>query len=208
MRHPRAVPTSANEDTRARVEEFRRKHRTGLVTLLFTDLVGSTELKQRVGDAEGVALMQAHAQLVRDVIRPFAEAEEISTTGDSFFCAFVKPSDGIRFALRLQSEMRGRFAQAGLSLRLGVHVGEVVIEERPGEARAKDLFGLQVDTAARVMALAGGGQILCTRSVFDNARQVLRGRELEGLKPLVWLAHGPYVMKGVEEPVEVCEVAV
>ena len=91
---------------RAQVEEFRRKHRTGLVTLVFTDIVGSTQLKTALGDREGVALIQTHHALVREILTQFKEAEEISTAGDSFFMVFVKPSDAVRFALLLQSKLR------------------------------------------------------------------------------------------------------
>lgn len=69
-----------------------------------------------------------------------------------------------------------------------------------------DLFGLQVDTAARVMSLATGGQLLCTRSVFDDARQILKGRDLPAIGSLSWLSHGAYLLKGVEDPIEICEV--
>ena len=56
------------------------------------------------------------------------------------------------------------------------------------------------------MSLADGDQILMSRVVFDNARQVLRGQELQGLSELSWLNHGAYLMKGIDEPLEVCEV--
>jgi serine/threonine protein kinase len=59
---------------------------------------------------------------------------------------------------------------------------------------------------ARVMSLAAGGQILLTRAVFDSARQVLKGEDIPPVGPLTWVNHGPYLLKGVEEPVEVCEV--
>jgi WD40 repeat protein/tRNA A-37 threonylcarbamoyl transferase component Bud32/Tfp pilus assembly protein PilF len=90
--------------------------------------------------------------------------------------------------------------------RIGIHVGEVVIEESPGGGTTKDLYGLQVDVCARVMSLAEGNQILMTRSVFDHARQVLKGHDVPGVGPLAWMNHGPYGLKGVEDPVEVCEV--
>src|SRR5262249_30061355 len=64
----------------------------------------------------------------------------------------------------------------------------------------------QIDTCARVMSLATGGQILMTRAVFDSARQVLKGEDIEGVEPLSWLNHGAYRLKGLEESVEVCEV--
>jgi serine/threonine-protein kinase len=56
------------------------------------------------------------------------------------------------------------------------------------------------------MALAAGGQILLTRGVFDSARQVLKGEDIPGIGPLSWVSHGPYLLKGIEEAVEVCEV--
>ena len=195
-------------DHRSQVEEFRRKHRTGLVTLLFTDIVGSTQIKQALGDRQGVALIQQHHALVREILRQFKEGAEISTAGDSFFIVFVKPSDAVWFSLLVQARLRALAGQIahGLHDRIGIHIGEVVIEEREGMARPKDLYGAQVDICARVMSLAGADQILLTRSAFDNARQVLKGEELKGLNELQWLNHGPYAVKGWEEPVEICEV--
>lgn len=203
---PHEARVKEGTEARSRVEEFRKRHQTSLVTMLFTDLAGSTRLKQERGDSEAVALLQVHADLTREVLRNFPEGREISTAGDSFFCVFVRPSDAVAFALRLQSRMRRDLHPEGIAMRIGIHLGEVVVEENAVAGKPLDLFGLQVDTAARVMSLAEGGQILCTRAVFDNARQVLKGRDHPGLAELVWLNHGPYELKGVEEPVEVCEV--
>ncbi|MBI4664574.1 MAG: hypothetical protein HY735_37760 [Verrucomicrobia bacterium] len=198
-------------DQRARIEEFRQKHRIGLLTLMFTDLVGSTQLKQTLGDREAVALIQRHHALVREILARFKEGEEISTAGDSFFIVFMKPSDAIQFSLILQNRLRAaaRSAECPLHDRVGIHIGEVVVEERPDSSKPKDLYGLQVDICARVMSLAKGDQILMTRPAFDSGRQVLKGRDIEGLREsdgLRWLNHGPYVLKGVEEPLEICEV--
>ena len=82
------------------IAAFGQKHRTGLVTLVFTDLVGSTELKQRHGDATALGLIEHHHAVVRDLLRSIAGAEEISTADDSFFLAFARPSDAVRFGLR------------------------------------------------------------------------------------------------------------
>lgn len=198
-------------DQRAKIEEFRLKHRIGVLTLLFTDLVGSTRLKRTFGDGEAVALMQRHHALVREILARFKEGEEISTAGDSFFIVFMKPSDAIQFSLLLQNNLRtvARETACPLRDRIGIHIGEVVVEERLDSTKPKDLYGLQVDICARVMSLAEGDQILMTRPAFDSARQVLKGRAIEGLKApegLRWLNHGPYMLKGLEEPLEVCEV--
>lgn len=195
-------------DRRDRIKDFLQRHRIGLLTLVFTDLVGSTDLKRVLGDGTAVALMQRHHALLRELLAEFDEAEEIKTAGDSFFLTFTKPSDAVCFALRLQSRLRALAAETGVALkdRVGLHVGEVFIEERGEAAGRKDLFGIQVDTCARVTALGDGDQILLTRFAFDNARQVLLGRPVGELSPISWCRHGMYELQGVEEPIEICEV--
>jgi serine/threonine-protein kinase len=91
--------------------------------------------------------------------------------------------------------------------RIGIHLGEVIVQEHGAGPKPRDLQGIAVDTCARVMGLARGGQILVTRAVFDSARQMLKGEDLEGLVTLAWASHGRYLLKGVEEPVEICEVS-
>jgi serine/threonine protein kinase/class 3 adenylate cyclase len=188
-----------------RLEEFQRQHRLGLVTLLFTDIVGSTQLKQQHGDQAAVRLIQEHHQALRDLLKMFLQAEEIETAGDSFLLVFARPSDAAKFALGWQTRLRELTRMAGIPLtdRIGIHVGEVFIQQNEEQAR---LFGAQVDICARVMSLAQGDQILLTRFAFDSARAVLKGEEIAGVGPLAWMNHGPYLLKGVEEPVEICEV--
>ena len=194
------------DEKRERVEEFRRKHRIALLTMLFTDIVGSTGLKQALGDRAAIALIERHHALIREALSRFAEAEVIDTSGDSFFCVFAKPSDAAHFALIVQRGVRelARETRHPVLDRIGIHVGEVFVHQR-GEGE-RDLFGIQIDAAARIMSLGGADQILLSRFAFDNARQVLRGHEIEGIGELSWLNHGYYELKGVEEPVEVCEV--
>ena len=177
-----------------------------LAAIVFTDIVGSTKLKNELGDHEAVALIKRHHGLVREALAGFKEGEEIETAGDSFFVVFSKPSDAVKFALLVQSKLRA-FSQKGhpISVRIGIHVGEVLIEGVNSE-KTNAPSGIHVDTCARLMSLGRGDQILMTRFVFDNARQVLRGQDVEGVGPLSWLNHGPYLLKGVEEPLEVCEV--
>ncbi|MEY2429169.1 MAG: eukaryotic-like serine/threonine-protein kinase [Verrucomicrobiota bacterium] len=192
---------------RRRVEAFQKKHRTGLVSLLFTDIVGSTKLKQELGDSRAVKLLERHHALVRKVLSQFDGGEEISTAGDSFFLVFTRPSDAVKFSLLLQHQLRCLSERTGHEIadRIGLHVGEVIIAEPSGQTQ-KDLFGIQVDTCSRVSALAQGKQILMTRFAFDSARQALKGEELSGIGPLVWMNHGRYRLKGVEEPIELCAV--
>jgi serine/threonine-protein kinase len=191
------------------VAAFFQKHRTGLVTLVFTDLVDSTALLHQLGDQAGASFLRRRRQILREVLHTLPEAEEIETAGDSFLLVFAKPSDAVRFALQSQARLRTFSLEAGLKVqeRMGIHLGEVVISERETEVKAKDLYGIQLAACARVMSLAMGGQVLLTRGAFDSARQVLKGEDIPGVGGLRWVSHGPYLLKGIEEPVEVCEVA-
>jgi WD40 repeat protein/tRNA A-37 threonylcarbamoyl transferase component Bud32 len=114
----------------------------------------------------------------------------------------------VKFALVLEQQtgVLAKERTVALAVRIGIHVGEVVIEEHQHGPKPKDLYGSQIDLCARVMGLAQGGQILLTRAVFDSARQALKGEELLALNELQWLDYGPFVLKGIEEPVEICEV--
>lgn len=190
------------------VTAFYQRHRTGLLTLVFTDLVESTALLGQLGDQAGATFLQQRRQVIRETLRGVPGGEEIETAGDSFLLVFARPSDAVRFALQAQAALRHFSEKSGVSVqeRVGIHLGEVVIAENETEARAKDLYGIQLATCARVMSLAQGGQILLTRGVFDNARQVLKGEETPGLGPLAWVSHGSYLLKGVDGPIEVCEV--
>lgn len=190
---------------RARVEEFQRKHRIALLTLVFTDLTGAAVLRQDLGERAAQEPIERHHALLREVLAQFKEAEEISTAGDAFFLVFTKPSDGVRFALQLQARLRLLAADTRQPLfdRVGVHVGEVFAAESTG----KNLYELHVNIAARVLGLGEARQILMTRFAFDSARQVLRGQDLEGLAQLSWLNHGPYRLEGLEEHVEICGVS-
>lgn len=192
---------------RSRVEEFLRKHEIGLLTLFFSDIVGSTQLKQDLGDPQAVLMMQRHHQIVRELLAGCLDGEEISVAGDSFFIVFARPSDAVKFALLVQARLPSLAAEFKHPLmdRIGIHVGEVLIEHSDGP-RPNDLYGIQVDIAARIMSLAQPGQVLMSSFAFDSARQVFKGRDTQGLGPLSWLNHGSYRLKGVDEPVAVCEV--
>jgi class 3 adenylate cyclase len=93
----------------------RTEHRK-LAAIMFTDMVGSTQLKQDLGDRDALARIQRHHALLREILREFEDAEEISTAGDSFFLVFANPSDAVKFALVLQAKVRGLANQKGAAL--------------------------------------------------------------------------------------------
>jgi class 3 adenylate cyclase len=126
-----------------------------LTTLLFTDIVGSTERAAALGDQAWRSLLDAHDSSVRYQLRRF-RGREINTTGDGFLACFDAPARAIRCALAINEAIRA----LGIALHLGLHTGEC-------EMRSDNLGGLTVHIAARVGALARPGEVLVSSTVKD-----------------------------------------
>jgi len=126
-----------------------------VATVLFTDVVGSTGIAARLGDRAWRALLDAHDELIRTALQQQG-GRELSTMGDGFFAVFDTPADGVRCALQLVEEVR----TLELSVRAGLHTGEC-------ERRGDGIGGIAVHIAARVSALAEGGEVLVSRTVKD-----------------------------------------
>ncbi|CAN5632702.1 hypothetical protein BH09PLA1_BH09PLA1_06380 [soil metagenome] len=179
---------------------------TRLAVLLFTDIVGSTELKSNIGTAEYAKLLARHNDLFETGLRECAGAEIVKHTGDGYFVTLPTASDAVRFALRFQTRMKLEpWQPQAIATRVGIHIGEVQLMDMAGRA---DVLGLSADIAARIMSLATGGQILLTASAFNDARQFVNAspEALQDTPPLKWIAHGPYLFKGSDEPLDVFEV--
>lgn len=189
----------SNRRTEA-LEDFRRKHDVAQLTVVFTDIVASTDLKQALGDVAAQALIKAHHQTVRAILAGFADAQEIETAGDSFLLVFANAADGVAFALRLQSALRDQSrGTAAVRDRIGIHAGRVLLQ-------GSGLFGVDVDIAARVMSLGGPDQIFLTRTAYEQAQKALQERSVPGVAAIVWRSHGRYHFKGVDGPLEIFEV--
>lgn len=126
-----------------------------LTTVLFTDIVESTECVVALGDMRWRSLLDAHDRAVRDQLRRF-RGREIKTTGDGFFAAFDGPGRAIQCARAIVEAAN----HLGVTVCAGLHTGEC-------EVRGDDLSGVSVHVAARVSALAGPAEILVTSSVRD-----------------------------------------
>ncbi|MEY2430302.1 MAG: hypothetical protein QOC92_27 [Acidimicrobiaceae bacterium] len=126
-----------------------------LTTVLFTDIVGSTERAATLGDARWRALLDSHDRAVREQLRRF-RGREIKTTGDGFMVAFDGPARAIRCATAITQVAH----EIGIEARAGLHTGEC-------EIRGDDLGGLAVHIAARVGAKAGSGEVLVSSTVKD-----------------------------------------
>jgi serine/threonine protein kinase/class 3 adenylate cyclase/dienelactone hydrolase len=171
-----------------------------LLTLVFTDLVASTKLKTEKGDVAAEEIIGRHRARVSDLAGR-DKGRIIVWAGDGCFLTFETPSAAVQFALDLQAAHRADPTLPGV--RVGVHVGEVMEQRQDGAVRVE---GLAVDLASRVQSLAALGQILMSTEVFNSARQQMRSGN--GEAALAWRAHGPYVLKGMDEPLGICEVGI
>jgi class 3 adenylate cyclase len=129
-----------------------------LATVLFTDIVASTERAARLGDRRWRELLEVHDELAGRLVEQF-NGQLVKTTGDGILATFDSPARAIRCAAALAEDLGG----LGIQLRAGLHTGE--IELRNGDGR--DVGGIAVHIAARVMAAAAPGEILVSRTVHD-----------------------------------------
>src|SRR6476620_11391162 len=111
---------------------------TRIAVVLFCDLVGSTDLKARLGANRYTALLTRHDELFSSLIKDYAGAELLKDTGDGFFAAFVTVSDAVKFALRFQlARHRETWGEIPLRSRIGIHIGELVMMQAEGQGAPK-----------------------------------------------------------------------
>ena len=143
------------------IEEFLTGVRRGpepdrvLATVLFTDVVGSTELATRLGDRAWRDLLARHHAAIRRELDRW-RGREVDTAGDGFLATFDGPARAIRCAVAAVTSVHG----LGMEIRAGVHTGEVEVAN--GELR-----GIAVHIGSRVSGLAGAGEVLVSRTVAD-----------------------------------------
>jgi class 3 adenylate cyclase len=160
---------------------------SALRAVLFTDLVGHTEMMSRLGDDRGRDVLREHERITREVLKEHG-GTEVKTMGDGFMASFGSVTKAVECAIALQRAFAEREGEP-LSVRVGLNAGEPIEEEG-------DLFGATVILASRIAAKAQGGEIL----VSDNVRSLSAG------KGFLFADRGEFVAKGFEEPVRLYEV--
>ncbi len=183
-----------------------------LSVLLFTDIVGSVRLQEQLGTQVYAALLKRHDDLFREAIAN-SSGRILKHTGDGFLAEFSMSSEAVATGLRFQYLLHHEpWAPQPLQVRVGMHQGEVMVVEPADLQDASPLaVGMAVNLAARVMDLAAGKQILLSRPVYENARYYLKDEwkmESASASDLRWIRHGPYQLKGAEEPMEIFEVGI
>jgi len=164
---------------------------SGLVTVLFTDMEGSTTLTQRLGDAKAQEVLRTHNTIVREALKACG-GSEIKHTGDGIMASFVSVSGALGCAIAIQRDVAARVREdpeMPLRVRIGLNAGEPVAED-------EDLFGTAVQLAARICAHAEPGQILVPTVV----------RELAAGKGFLLADLGKIALRGFEDPVRLYDV--
>ena len=131
----------------------RRERNRRLRTVLFTDIVGSTNRVVEMGDRQWVQLLSKYYAIVRNELAIFG-GREIDTAGDGFLATFEEPAQAIRCA----SAIRAGMGSLGLQIKAGLHVGEC-------ESLDNSIAGIAVHIGARVVAVAGPGEVLVSSTV-------------------------------------------
>jgi len=163
---------------------------SGLVTILFTDMEGSTGLTQRLGDAKAQEVLRTHNTIVRDALKAHS-GSQIKHTGDGIMASFTSARRALECAIAIQRALAQHnvSAEESIRVRIGLNAGEPVAEE-------KDLFGTAVQLAARICAQAQPGEILVPIVV----------RELAAGKGFLFADLGDVALRGFEDPVRLYEV--
>jgi predicted ATPase/class 3 adenylate cyclase len=165
---------------------------SGTVTLLFTDIEGSTRLLHQLGDRYGDALAD-HRRLLRECFRE-RDGREVDTQGDAFFVAFATASQAVAAAVAAQRRLAGHGWPGGVELRvrMGIHTGEPTPTD-------EGYVGVDLHRGARICAAGHGGQVL----VSEATRQLLLGHEPAGvrLRDL-----GPHRLKDLTQPQRLYQV--
>jgi DNA-binding NarL/FixJ family response regulator len=149
-----------------------------LATVMFSDIVSSTEKAAAIGDRRWRALLDSHDELVRNELAAHG-GREIKTTGDGFLALFDAPARAIRCAVAIRDRLR----TLGIDVRIGLHSGEV-------ELRGNDVGGIAVNIGARVAASGSGGEVMVSNTV----------RELVAGSGIGFEDRGDQELRGVPEP--------
>ena len=184
------------------LESLVRSGGVNVLTIMFTDIKGFTEMTEVRGEQYSTRLRRIHDEILAKVIVA-AGGTIIKHIGDSVMAVFLAPSKAVEASLHIQEEIRKFNAKCEIDheilVRIGLDMGQVTLEQAAGI----DVFGRHVNRAARVESLAEGGQVLLTFPVIDSARGWLSSlRE----KNVEWVSHGNYSLKGIIDPVEIFEV--
>jgi len=168
-----------------------KEDKSGTVTVLFTDMVGSTSLTQTKGDEVAQKVVRAHNRFVRDALKNF-DGKEIKHTGDGIMASFSNTSNSVKASIAIQNDTEAHNKSnpdLPLKIKIGINAGEPIAED-------DDLFGTTVQLAARIVDKAQADQIFVSQAVFG----ICAGKDIN------FTSRGGYAMKGFDDDQVLYEV--
>ncbi|MEE8517984.1 MAG: adenylate/guanylate cyclase domain-containing protein [Dehalococcoidia bacterium] len=178
------------EDFAGTIEKPNSVESGAFYTILFTDVEGSTALTDRLGDAKARELLREHERITREALKTHS-GSEVKTMGDGFMTSFSSATKALECAIAIQRafDQRNDSAEEAIKVRIGLNAGEPIAED-------DDLFGASVNRAARIAAMAQGGEIL----VANVVRELAEGKEF------MFGDRGETALRGFDDSVRLFEV--
>jgi class 3 adenylate cyclase/CheY-like chemotaxis protein len=175
-------------------EEYRRRKDTSVLSIMFTDIEGSTELRENLGEVAYELQREACDRDIRDLVEAGGAGALVKSTGDGALVVFAEPSTAVVKALALQELLA---SHDNFRLRIGIDMGQVTVTSQSGIIA--DVFGRQVNRAARIQSIAAPKHVLTSFHVYDCAVGWLTGTNVK------WHCHGRASLKGFSEPASIHE---
>jgi len=163
---------------------------TGTIAVMFTDIVGSTQMTQTHGDAAAQEVVRTHNRIVRAALTMF-DGREVKHTGDGIMASFNNTANGVEAAMYIQKQIataNSANPNLPLAVKVGINAGEPIVEDN-------DLFGTTVQLSARIVDKASSGQVL----VSDTVRGICQGKGIN------FVNRGAREMKGFADPIALFE---
>jgi len=187
-------PNFIDEKTIEVAENYRQRKSTSVLTIVFTDIVNSTALREELGEREYERIREDHDRFMALKIEEGDAGVIVKSTGDGVLAVFSEPSTAVEKLLQIQRKM---VHHPCFKLRIGIDMGQVTVKSK--NEIIGDVFGRQVNRCARIQALSESGHILTSFTVFDCAVGWLKGLGVE------WENHGLATLKGFTNPISIHE---
>jgi class 3 adenylate cyclase/CheY-like chemotaxis protein len=177
-----------------KADDYRRRKTTSVLTVVFTDIVNSTKLREDLGEIDYELIREEHDSFITKIFESDDAGTIVKSTGDGVLAVFSEPSTAVERCVAIQQEMK---SHEHLRLRIGIDMGQVTVKSTNNIV--KDIFGRHVNRAARIESITEPEHVLTSFTVYDCSVGWLRKQDIK------WHNHGMVYLKGFSDPISVHE---